>query len=284
MKKTSVYSLLFLSSLLFSCGGSNTDSTGNAGAEKTAEAPAAQKAMMAPPPAPLTVIPAPTGNVELFATKEAINYAANYMKYGQKLPQYSFVFNTQELIDYIDASQSSIVNFVLGMNNAQDSLFLFMAPVGQDGGHQFYQRNDTCFVLSETYAVNISTTLEPQASNAIDTFFMEAMSTSKAARMIAAFQNAPRISKNNGWLYNAHDLAGYLHAGIAGGGMQYTQFILALDDNGITHLIIVGSNDGTNHMYFEFNTTQCVMENAKPCPYCDIISGGSTFDPPSCTY
>lgn len=285
MKKTSAYSLFILSSFLFSCG-----SSPNSASESKEPTEDMHKSMAMEMQAPramagLSTIPAPTGtNVHLCMAKEAINNISNYAASSQKVgTQSSFVFKTAQLLDYINASQSTIVNFIFGSNTANDSLFLYMAPVTQDGTHLFYDRNDTCFVLSETYAVDIPTTLERQTST-IDTFFMEAMCVTDAQAMIDAYATSQRKPGNNGWLYNAHDLAGYLMAGMNAGGMEYTQFILALDGNGVADLIIVGSNDGTNHMYFDFNQKQCVMENVTPCPYCDIASGGTTFDSPPCSY
>jgi hypothetical protein len=282
MRKISVYSLLFLGFLVASCGSNGGSNSNTANAESEAAAPEAER-MMAAMPAPAAgqhTIPAPQGgNAKLFSALMAKDYSDNYAAVQQKLRQNSFVFESQQLLDYINNSNSTILNFVLGANQAYDSLFLFVAPVGRDGRHVFYNRNDSFFVLAETHAVAIPTTLETQPPS-IDTFFVEAMDVNTAQAMIGAYGQAGKMPIQHGWLYNARDLAGYLQAGINAGGMLYTQIILSLDKKGIPHLIIVGSNDGVNHMYFEFNQNQCIMENSVPCPQCDIASGGSTFDPP----
>lgn len=287
MRKISAYSLLFLGLLAASCGG-NGGNANSSNADSVAAAPEAQRMMAAAPPlaAGQHTIPAPQGgDTKLFSALMAKDYADNYSGIQQKITQNSFVFESQQLLDYINNSNSTILNFVLGANQALDSLFLFVAPVGKDGKHVFYDRNDTCYVLCETYAVAIPTTLEAQQSSTIDTFFMEAVDLQGAIGMINAYAGSNTMPKQHGWLYNARDLAGYLQAGLsAPGGMQYTQFILSQDKKGVPHLIIVGSNDGTNHMYFDFNQEQCVMDNAMPCPFCDIASGGSTFDPPPCNF
>lgn len=282
MRKISAYSLLFLGLLAASCGG-NGGNANSSNADSVAAAPEAQRMMAAAPPlaAGQHTIPAPQGgDTKLFSALMAKDYAVNYSGIQQKITQNSFVFESQQLLDYINNSNSTILNFVLGANQALDSLFLFVAPVGKDGRHVFYDRNDSNFVLSETHAVAIPTTLETQQAT-IDAFFVEAMDIATAQGMIGAYSQSGKMPTQHGWLYNARDLAGYLQAGINAGGMLYTQIILSLDKKGIPHLIIVGSNDGVNHMYFEFNENQCVMENSTPCPLCDIASGGSTFDPPA---
>ncbi|GAA4460535.1 hypothetical protein GCM10023093_03350 [Nemorincola caseinilytica] len=232
-----------------------------------------------------TLAPDPGEVDHLFRVTEALTYIENYKNSATKVPQYSFVFKTQELLDYLQARGNSIVNFVVGQNANEDSLFLFLASVDDSGKNEYLSRNDTCFLLAGTNFVNIPTTLEQQSSNVIDTFFIEAMNVTDAQSMIDYYQQSSAIrNKNNGWLYNANDLAGYLHAGINAGGMEYTQFILAMDGNNIIHLVIVGSNDGTNHMYMGYRGQSCVMENTTPCPQCNTVSGGTTFDPPICTY
>lgn len=282
MKKISIYSLLFLGFFAASCGNSGGSNSNSETTVSETAAPEAERMMAAmPAPAAGHSIPAPQGgNTHLFSALMAMDYASNYSGVQQKLAQTSFVFESQQLLDYINASNSTILNFVLGSNQAHDSLFLFVAPVGKNGKHVFYKQNDSSFVLAETHAVAIPTTLETQQAT-IDTFFMEAMDIATAQGMIGAYSQYGKMPTQHGWLYNARDLAGYLQAGINAGGMQYTQIILSLDKKGIPHLIIVGSNDGVNHMYFEFNQNQCIMENSAPCPQCDIASGGSTFDPPT---
>jgi hypothetical protein len=283
MKKVTVYSLVLLSFLFSACGSNTTREGNNASENDELQTPKSAKRSAAVAPHRIGHIPAPISGAQLFTTKRANKYIANYNASSEKLQQTSFVFRTQELLDYLNASGNSIVNFIIGENNTEDTLFLFAAPVDQQGNHQYYQRNDTCFVLGETYVVDIPTTLE-QETSAIDTYFIEAVSTSRAQSMIDAYASIPSFkNKNNGWLYNANDLAGYLQAGIDAGGMEYTQFIMAMKKTEID-LIIVGSNNGTNHMYFNFSGNTNVMDNGQPCPYCDIVSGGTSFDAPSCTY
>jgi hypothetical protein len=282
MKKVTVYSLVLLSFLFSACGENNSQSGNNSESEDL-QAPKQAMRSAAAMPHHIGNIPAPIGGAQLFSTNKANNYISNYNSSSVKLRQSSFVFRTQELLDYLNASGNSIVNFIVGQNDAEDSLFLFAAPVDQQGNHQYYERNDTCFVLAETYVVDIPTTLEQETST-IDTYFIEAMSTSRAQSMIDAYAQMPSFkNKNNGWLYNANDLAGYLQSGIDAGGMEYTQFILSMNKTDID-LIIVGSDNGADHMYFNFTGNTSVMDNMKPCPYCDIVSGGTSFDAPSCTY
>lgn len=286
MKRSLAFVLpLILCCFLFSCG-SGGNAGNNASTPEAAVPPMAEMAAMRAMPTHMDTIPAPTGYIpHLFRTKEALDYIGRYAAATRQIGQFSFVMNTQDLLNYLNATHNSIVNFVIGQNATDDSLFLFLASVDDKGENQYYNRNDTCYLMAGNNLVDIPTTLEIQQTNVIDTYFLEAMTTTDAQSMIDFYQsNYSASQRNNGWLYNAHDLAGYLQAGLNAGGMQYTQFILAMDANRTIHLVIVGSDDGTNHMYMGYAGKSCVMENTSPCPVCNTMSGGSTFDPPKCTY
>jgi hypothetical protein len=263
MRKITLTVSALATALLFSCGGSETKET------KSSETQDAQM-MQAMPAAKVKggigPIPVPNDTMHIFPVTDAIEYIENFTNSNGTIQQYSFTFNTAELLAYLEGTHSSIMNLMLGQDK-----------------HQFMTRNDTCFVLTQGASANVPEHLEAEVAT-IDTFLVEAMDTARAQQMIAAYQNGQYQKKNNGWLYNANDMIGFIRAGInAQGGMQYTQFILAVRDGKID-LIATGSQDGVHHMYFGYNDKCCVMENFNPCPTCLTVSGGSTLDKSHCNY
>ncbi len=280
MRKITLTVCTLATALLFSCGGSETKET------KSAETQDAQM-MQAMPAAKVKggigPIPVPNDTMHIFPVTDAIECIDNFTNSNGTIQQYSFTFNTAELLTYLEGTHSSIMNLMLGQDKQGTKMYLFIAPVGEDGRHQFMTRNDTCFVLTQGANANVPNHLEAETAT-IDTFLVEALDTARAQQMIAAYQNGQYQKKNNGWLYNANDMIGFLRAGInVQGGMQYTQFILAVRDGKID-LIATGSQDGVHHMYFGYNDKCCVMENFNPCPTCLTVSGGSTLDKSHCNY
>ena len=267
-------------SLLFSCGSSETKESNTA----ESQAPEMMQAMQAPKfRGEIGPVPVPSDTMHITPATDAIKNIANYVNSNGTIPQYSFTFNTAELLAYLESTNSSILNLILGQDKQGTQMYLYIAAVGADGKHQFMTRNDTCFVLSQGAMVSVPDHLEAEAAT-IDTFLVEALDTARAQQMISGYQSGQLQKKNNGWLYNANDLIGFLRAGInVQGGMPYTQFILALRD-GKTDIIATGSQDGVHHMYFGYNGKCCVMEHFNPCPTCLTESGGTTFDQPTCSY
>lgn len=281
MRKVTLTVSALATAFLFSCGGSGTNeskSTETQEAQMMQGMPANAKGMHG-----IGHIPVPSDTMHIFPVTDAISFINNYGGSNSIVQQYSFTFNTAELLAYLENAGSSVVNLILGQDAQGTSLRLFIAPVGVDGRHQFMTRNDTCFVLTQNNGVTIPDHLEAQTAT-IDTYFVEAMDTARAQKMIDEYKNMQRKADNNGWLYNANDLIGFLRGGInVQGGMPYTQFILAIRD-GKTDLIATGSQDGVHHMYFGYNGKCCVMEHFNPCPVCLTESGGSTLDSPTCNY
>ena len=281
MRKITLTVSALATALLFSCGGNETK-------ESNSSATNEPKMMQEMPMATrvkgdIGPVPVPSDTMHITPATDAIKNIANYTNSNGSIPQYSFTFNTGELLAYLESTNSSIINLILGQDKQGTQMYLYIAAVGADGKHQFMTRNDTCFVLSQGAMATVPDHLEAEVAT-IDTFLVEALDTASAQQMISGYRNGQPQKKNNGWLYNANDLIGFLRAGMnVQGGMPYTQFILALRD-GKTDIIATGSQDGVHHMYFGYNGKCCVMEHFSPCPFCMTESGGTTFDTPTCNY
>jgi hypothetical protein len=74
------------------------------------------------------------------------------------------------------------------------------------------------------------------------------------------------VTNTNTWLYNANDLNSYISAA---NKIQYIQVSLCLN-RGTMDLIMFGIDSSGQQMYFKYNNTSCVLENANPCPICEL--------------
>lgn len=192
-----------------------------------------------------------------------------YISDATLIRQFCFTFNANYLKRYIDSVKSPIIEFFLAedtfANNKQ--LHLIAAMIDSTGENSYFNFKNKFYALQSCPTkFNIRCDTSGTQNITVGSFYSEGMSAAGGHVLIDQYQKIMTKNATANWLYNANDIENYI---ISARRIQYLQATLGLNGSKVD-LVLFGIDSSGNQMYFSYDKKSCVLENANPCPICEV--------------
>lgn len=183
----------------------------------------------------------------------------------------SFVFNAADLKGYIAATSSPTIELILCSDTADSTPILAFIPVDRNGDHHYLKnlQNNECYVAAsmKTPPAIEATYGTGGVRTRIPNFYFGAARIDYANLWLTGYIGAVSANENNTWIYSADLIEKYITK--AGTDMKFIEFKLCRS-GGVLTLLASGIDAQYKHMYFDYQSKDCILENFNPCPFCAV--------------